>query len=275
MLSNPLHWSRPKKLVILTAVASFFLLTLYGLRRDSFDDGFQLSWQSLSGSPRDKCPPLAYALGQWEWAPKTNITKMTDKHQITTFGGFHSCAADREYDWHLGTDQQEKFSRSPKVQSYAWKPSSRCVNLRPMDSASIVKDLVEKGSWYLVGGSSSHFPTSPLTTSRFGHGKPFLLLVLHSCAPRFCNTQLYFEPLFRSRLASASLPQPQLSCCEGHHVAKRLQHHRHTTRHFPANRPHNVKGGTHRYPPIHTTTQRQRRQKHAFQRRGYLDTAHR
>jgi len=189
MLTNPLSWSRPRKLLVLTAIASCFLLTLYGLRRDSFADEFQLSWDSLNDTPKDKCPPLAYALGKWVWAPKTNITEMTDKRQVTSFGGFHSCAADREYDWHLGTDQKDKFFRSPKVQSYAWQPSSRCANLRPMDSASMVRDLVEKGGWYLVGGLSSNFPASPLTYRQIPSRRTISSLCRAASHPTFSQHQ--------------------------------------------------------------------------------------
>jgi len=106
------------------------------------------------GQKSGGCSPTAYADGKWTWDPKTNITEMTRREQAVEFGGFERCASDREFWWNLGSDNPEQFYRFPKAQSYTWQPGSECTNLRPMDPSGLVKDLVESGGWYFVGGLS-------------------------------------------------------------------------------------------------------------------------
>lgn len=73
-------------------------------------------------------------------------------------GGLQGCAADREYTWHLGTDHEDEWGRFPSVNSYQWVPSNQC-RINPLNGASIVKHMVEKGGWLLLGDSitEQHF----------------------------------------------------------------------------------------------------------------------
>lgn len=72
--------------------------------------------------------------------------------------GLQGCAADREYAWHLGTDHEDEWGRFPRVNSYQWVPSNQC-SISPLNGASIVKHMVEKGGWLLLGDSitEQHF----------------------------------------------------------------------------------------------------------------------
>lgn len=85
------------------------------------------------------------------YSPNSDLQALTRPEQALEFAGFEGCAADREYRWHLGTDQEEQWNRFPNVSSYKWLPSRQC-NVRPLNGAAIVKDMVESGGWLLLGG---------------------------------------------------------------------------------------------------------------------------
>ncbi|KXN85845.1 hypothetical protein AN958_10789 [Leucoagaricus sp. SymC.cos] len=113
---------------------------------------FQLNLPKFS-TPRPTCSPESYSNGSWVLRPRTNATSMTAKEEALDFAGFSGCASSREYDWHLATDTLEQWDRFPKVSSYEWVPGDTCQGLRPLDGATLVKELVEEGGWLLVGDS--------------------------------------------------------------------------------------------------------------------------
>ena len=119
----------------------------------SSEASFRLSeWSSIfTGRQRGACSPDAWSSGYWKYGPNTDLPALTSKDQVFTFSGLEGCAADREYHWHLGVDSEDNFNRFPDVVSYKWRPSSRC-DVRPLDGAAIVKDMVEQGGWLLMGG---------------------------------------------------------------------------------------------------------------------------
>ena len=146
--------SRKVRVVLITGLAVFLLVSLpmamlHILRQRSFLEDSEESFLDDS----TPCSPEAYSSGRWVWDPRTSITKMTHKEQAFLFSGIESCASDREVWWNLGADKEEQFFRFPKAQSYKWHPGKACWGLRPLDSEKLLKDLVEKGGWYLVGGS--------------------------------------------------------------------------------------------------------------------------
>ncbi|EIW83551.1 hypothetical protein CONPUDRAFT_122139 [Coniophora puteana RWD-64-598 SS2] len=106
------------------------------------------------------CSPDAYASGYWKWSPKTEVAidNITTKDDALAFTGFQGCAADREYYWHLGADVEEKWDRFPDVDYYDWVPGDGC-DIRPMRPRDMVRDMVEKGGWLILGDSitENHF----------------------------------------------------------------------------------------------------------------------
>ena len=106
------------------------------------------------------CPPKAYAAGSWQRANKFPPgTKMKESADALAFAGFEGCAADREFFWHLASDRPEQWeNRFPMAYDYLWSPGKGC-DIRPFDREALVKDLVEKGGWLLIGDSvtENHF----------------------------------------------------------------------------------------------------------------------
>lgn len=97
-----------------------------------------------------KCSPESYSDGHWEYKPRTNLTKMTDNSQALLFAGFEGCASSREYYWHLGAGD-EHFARFPDVDSWEWVTNDGC-SVRSFNPADVIRDLVERGGWLLLGG---------------------------------------------------------------------------------------------------------------------------
>lgn len=153
---------RPRYLstkVIALGTLITFAITLYTF--SSPEASFRLSeWSSVfAGRQRGTCSPEEWASGYWTHSPNTDLPALTSADQVFSFSGLEGCAADREYHWHLGVDHEELFDRFPNVASYKWQPSSRC-DVRPLDGAAIVKDMVEQGGWLLMGGTSFLFRMS-------------------------------------------------------------------------------------------------------------------
>jgi hypothetical protein len=82
---------------------------------------------------------------------------MTEQEDALAFSGFSGCASSREFYWHLAADKEDQWDRFPRAQSWKWIPGRRCTGLRSLDAGELVKDLVEDGGWYLVGGESPRF----------------------------------------------------------------------------------------------------------------------
>lgn len=148
MSVRPRLWSA--KLVTLGAFISLVLI-YYTYSTSEFS--FRLSgWSSVfSGRRRSTCLPEAWADGQWAYSPRTNLSSIKSTQDALAMGGLQGCAADREYTWHLGTDHEDEWGRFPSVNSYQWVPSNQC-RISPLNGASIVKHMVEKGGWLLLGG---------------------------------------------------------------------------------------------------------------------------
>lgn len=138
------------KVIALGALLTF-AITLYTFSSPEFSLR-SLDWSSIfAGRQRGICSPEAWSSGYWTYSPNIDLPALTNADQALAFAGFEGCAADREYYWHLGTDHPEEWDRFPKVSSYKWQPSSEC-NVRPLNGAAMVKDMVEQGGWLLLGG---------------------------------------------------------------------------------------------------------------------------
>jgi len=101
------------------------------------------------------CSPQDYSAGEWVHSPHTTKTNMTKPEDSLEFSGFSGCASSREVWWHLAADNVNHWERFPAAQSWAWTPGAKCRGLRPLDPKELLKDLVEDGGWYLVGGKST------------------------------------------------------------------------------------------------------------------------
>ena len=143
------------KVVALGALITF-ATTVYTFSSSEFS--FRLSdWSSVfAGRQRGTCSPEAWSSGYWTYSPNTDLPALTSADQVFAFSELEGCAADREYYWHLGVDNEEQFNRFPDVASYKWRPSSQC-DVQPLNGAALVKDMVEQGGWLLLGGEFSFF----------------------------------------------------------------------------------------------------------------------
>lgn len=159
-MASPFYTLRPRYLstkVIALGALITFAVTLYLFSSPAFS--FQLSdWSPVfAGRQRGTCSSEAWSSGSWTYSPNVDWSALTSADQALAFAGFEGCAADREYHWHLGSDDPERWDRFPSVSSYKWRPSPQC-DVRPLNSAAMVKDMVEQGGWLLLGGEFSfHF----------------------------------------------------------------------------------------------------------------------
>lgn len=129
------------------------------------------------------CSPVDYSDGEWIYSPHTTKTNMTEREDALEFSGFSGCASSREFFWHLAADRDEQWDRFPGAQSWKWVPGKKCIGLRPLSAENLIKNMIEDGGWYLVGGESLcslYLTTGPLTSLlRFCDGKPILFTLMY------------------------------------------------------------------------------------------------
>lgn len=84
---------------------------------------------------------------------------MTRPEDAFLFNRFEGCASSREFWWHLGADNAAQWDRYPNVTDWRWVPGEKCLGLRQLDGADLVRDLVEMGGWLILGDSmtENHF----------------------------------------------------------------------------------------------------------------------
>lgn len=144
--------------------ASFtFLLTLYTMHPSSAPLKQSL-YGVFSQSPltythaeppsfSTRCSPQQWSAGQWRAIPPRSSPEVTGVADVLALDGFSGCAADREYLWHLGAEE-DQWGRYPDVASYVWTPPDEC-HVRPLEKENMVRDMVEEGGWLLLGGEYS------------------------------------------------------------------------------------------------------------------------
>lgn len=190
---------------------------------------FRLKLPAFLSSPRVRgsCPPQAWNDGTWEYSkPHTNLTSLTRKEDVMEFVPFEGCASDREYWWHLASEEETQWNRWPSVASYLWQPSDEC-DARPLDGAAMVKDMVEQGGWLLLGGKPKLSQLrSRLSNIHIDHrlhnGRPLLLLILRSLSPCPSDTKLYRKPILRAELGAEPVSQPLIAYCIPSDLPRRL-----------------------------------------------------
>jgi hypothetical protein len=132
--------------IILLGVIITFAITLYNF---SHPDSFHIfDW---SPQQHTSCTPEQWSDGHWVYSPTSDLQALTSPEQAIAFAGFEGCTSDREISWHLGTNNEEQWNRFPNVSSYKWVPSGQC-DIHQLNGAAMVKDMVENGGWFLLGG---------------------------------------------------------------------------------------------------------------------------
>lgn len=115
------------------------------------------------------CSPRDWADGHWEHRPRprvpgVNDTAMEHREDVFKYNGLRGCASDREFHWHLRSDNEALFDRFPAVTEYVWVPSPRCTGVEPLSPEGLIKHLVEEGSWLVLGGWSSSIHLASFST---------------------------------------------------------------------------------------------------------------
>lgn len=98
------------------------------------------------------CPPDLWASGQWTRRdpPRSTKQQVTSVEDILEMEGFAGCASDRHYRWHIGSEE-DQWHRYPDVAAFEWTPPEGC-NVRQFRPEEVIRDMVEKGGWLLLGG---------------------------------------------------------------------------------------------------------------------------
>lgn len=143
----------PRRAVALAIVVPFSLLA-YILNAGAFRES-TLRYPWTAAQRYSVCTPAQY--GNGSWTPRHNVnantTVMTAPEDALRFSGFEGCASSREFFWHLAADREEQYNRFPAAQSWDWIPGAGCEGLSPLYPEALVRQLVEDGGWYLVGGA--------------------------------------------------------------------------------------------------------------------------
>ncbi|KAI0078652.1 hypothetical protein K474DRAFT_893448 [Panus rudis PR-1116 ss-1] len=141
---------KSKRLILLGGLSALFLF-IYTFSPISFKPYGRDSL--IQSRVRSGCTPDDWANGQW--VPRklpTDKTAMTHPEDVLDFTGFESCASSREFFIHLAANDPNQWDRFPNVTSWQWQPADSC-NIRALHPEELVRDMVEKGGWLLVGDS--------------------------------------------------------------------------------------------------------------------------
>ncbi|OSC97417.1 hypothetical protein PYCCODRAFT_1377192 [Trametes coccinea BRFM310] len=151
--------SLSSKLLAALAVVSILFVAHSFLPSDLKPSLSSLSLHSSSRT-RSTCPPDVWASGEWvPKAPPTTRTNLTKPDDVYEFLGLEGCASTREVYWHLAADNERLWDRFPGVASWRWAPPEDKCQIRDLNPAALVRDLVEQGGWLLIGDSvtENHF----------------------------------------------------------------------------------------------------------------------
>ena len=143
----------PRRAVAVAILVPFSLLT-YILNAGAFrESGLRYPW--TAAQRHSTCTPAQYGNGSWTLRNNVDVnsTVMTAPEDALRFAGFEGCASSREFFWHLAADREEQYDRFPAAQSWDWVPGAGCEWLPPLNPEALVRQLVEDGGWYLVGGA--------------------------------------------------------------------------------------------------------------------------
>lgn len=139
--------TRPRPLVRIFLLGGFvsLLLLVYTYKTSSAADFF-------TTRKRAPCTPEAYNDGAWVYDGAGSNETVGSRDDVIPLAGFEGCASSREFYWHLAADNEKHWARFPKVTNWKWQPSEECY-IREFNREALVKDLVEKGGWLILGGA--------------------------------------------------------------------------------------------------------------------------
>ncbi|KAI0329672.1 hypothetical protein GY45DRAFT_842770 [Cubamyces sp. BRFM 1775] len=148
-----------------------------------------------SSRTRGTCPPRSYAAGKWvpQPPPPTTRQNMSQTSDVYEFLGLEGCASSREVFWHLGADHEEIWDRFPGVASWRWQPPDDC-QVRDLNTASIIRDLVEQGGWLLIGDSVTENHFFSLSCLLYPHVRATPDYVQNPYFDRAWPQNLYLDP---------------------------------------------------------------------------------
>ena len=197
--------SRLLTLTVLVACALIFTFLLYTASAQSSGTTLWTSLRGislLSGLNDLQCSSEDYSSGHWAYSSNSHHNSspspaiMSSYDDVFAFNGFRGCASSREFWFHLGADDVERWGRFPGVTDWKWVPGETCKGLKELDGERLVRDLAERGGWFLVGGmflpcSAGHSiacefvdVTFDAVMDRFSHRKPLLLPIMYNVPPR-------------------------------------------------------------------------------------------
>ncbi|KIK51365.1 hypothetical protein GYMLUDRAFT_50600 [Collybiopsis luxurians FD-317 M1] len=131
------------------------------------------SFSTSKSSPSSKtCSPSAYSAGKWVYSPRTNKTALSRPEDALLFAGFEGCASSREFFWHLAADNEGQYDRFPDADSWKWDlQDTECHNFRDLETRKeeMVRDLVEKGGWLVLGDSITEGHFFSISCSLYPH----------------------------------------------------------------------------------------------------------
>lgn len=187
-------------LIILLLVPGVFLIIIYFATSTGLD--FDISQFPFLHSSNKLCTAEDWSSGRWK--PRKPL-KGSATNGVFGQLGFEGCASGIDVEGHLGLNS-DGSNPLPGRANFEWVPGKGC-RVRKFKKERLVRQLVEIGGWFLVGGQS-YFTLSVLpnprpeyeltrlsSTSRRDIRKPLFLTLLHAlsaCRPYF--SIVHFKP---------------------------------------------------------------------------------
>ncbi|EJD41251.1 hypothetical protein AURDEDRAFT_90398 [Auricularia subglabra TFB-10046 SS5] len=139
--------------------AALFIAVVFVLYLASSPTPLQSYWPT-SISHGLRCSPEAYSAGRWERQPGI-LRNMTRHEDVFALSGWTRCASSQEPGWHLASDVPEAFHWRTEASMARWKwiPGPACSRFRRFSGEEMVRNLVERGGWLMIGDSltEGHF----------------------------------------------------------------------------------------------------------------------
>lgn len=105
------------------------------------------------------CTPEQYSEGYWSRRPELLLRPLIKPDDVYPISGFQGCASSREVGWHLAKswgEDEEQRSRPWRgnASAYDWIPGRECGGYTKPTQEELVIQLVERGGWLILGGTS-------------------------------------------------------------------------------------------------------------------------
>lgn len=127
-------------LLILPPTTLYFLISTY-----------QPHLLSLEGLSINHCSDEDFSDGEWFKKSDSELVEMGES--VYKIGGFQGCASTISADKMLGIEGDGPVTSRRKSQSsFEWRPSPKC-SISKFNKETMIRSLVEKGGWLIVGGT--------------------------------------------------------------------------------------------------------------------------